>query len=115
MAEPSLRIEWSPDGRRVLTAGLSPEVKVWDAATGELALPPLLMKTKPVEGARFSADGRFIVAHSDDDLVRVWDAATGEAVTPLLPHQDTRHGGICHRRPAARHRQQLSAWCESGT
>lgn len=81
-------IEWSPDGRRVLTAGQSPAVKVWDAATGELALPPLVMKTKPVEGARFSADGRFIVAFSEEKLVRVWDAATGEPVTPLLPHAD---------------------------
>ncbi len=83
-----LNLEWSPDGRRVLTAGRSPAVKVWDAATGKLALPPLVMKAKPVEHARFSADGRFIVAGSDEKLVRVWDAATGEAVTPFLPHSD---------------------------
>jgi len=63
-------IAWSPDGRRVLTAGLSPEVKVWDAATGDLALPPLLMKAKPVECASFSANGRFIVAASEEKLVR---------------------------------------------
>lgn len=52
-------------------------------------LPPLRMKNRPVERARFSADGRFIVARSDEDLVRVWDAATGEPVTPFLPHTDT--------------------------
>jgi hypothetical protein len=46
------------------------------------------MKTRPVEGARFSADGRFVVAHSEEKLVRVWDTATGEAVTPFLPHTE---------------------------
>lgn len=82
-------LDWSPDGRRVLTAGTSPEVKVWDAATGDPALPPLRMRIRPVELARFSADGRFIVARCDEDLVRVWDAGTGEAITPFLHHRDT--------------------------
>jgi len=81
-------IDWSLDDRRVLTAGSSPQVKVWDAITGQSALPPLTMKSEPIEGARFSADGRFVVAHSEEKLVRMWDAATGEAVTAFLPHSE---------------------------
>lgn len=77
---------WSPDDKRLLTAGLTPEVKVWDAATGEELLAPLRLGAKPLEVALWSLDGRFIVARSDENTVRVWDAATGEPVTPVLKH-----------------------------
>jgi WD40 repeat protein len=79
-------VDWSPDGKRILTAGLTPEVKVWDASTGEQLLAPLLLGAKPLEAAQWSLDGRFIVARSDENTVRVWDAATGEPVTPVLHH-----------------------------
>ena len=79
-------VAWSPDDRRLLTAGLTPEVKVWDAATGEELLAPLRLGTKPLDTGLWSLDGRFIVARSDDNLVRVWDAATGEPVTPVIKH-----------------------------
>jgi WD40 repeat protein len=78
--------EFSPDGKRVVTAGLTPEAKVWDASTGEQLLPPLCLGSKPLEAALWSLDGRFIVARSDENSVRVWDAATGEPVTPVLQH-----------------------------
>lgn len=79
-------LDWSPDGRRITTAGDSPEVRVWDTATGELLLPPLRLGTSAVVTGLWSPDGRFIAARSDDHLARVWDAATGEPVTLPLPH-----------------------------
>ena len=79
-------VAWSPDDRRLLTAGLTPEVKVWDAATGEELITPLRLGAKPLETALWSLDGRFIVARSDENTVRVWEAATGEPVTPVLQH-----------------------------
>jgi WD40 repeat protein/serine/threonine protein kinase len=79
-------VDWSPDDRRLLTAGLTPEVKIWDATTGEQLLAPLRLGSKPLETALWSLDGRFIVARSDEDMVRVWDSVTGEAVTPLIQH-----------------------------
>lgn len=78
--------DWSPDGKRLATAGLTSEVKVWDASTGEQLLTPLRLGAKPIETAQWSLDGRFIVARSDENTVRVWDAATGEPVTPILQH-----------------------------
>jgi WD40 repeat protein len=80
-------VDWSPDGTRLTTSGLTPEVKVWNAATGEQLLAPLHLGTKPIKTAQWSLDGRFIVARSDDNVVRVWDAATGEPVTPILKHE----------------------------
>jgi WD40 repeat protein len=73
-------LDWSPDGKRLLTAGYG--VKVWDALTGE-------MFGAPLEGdmsARWSADGRFIATRGDDQRSRVWDASTTEPVTPFLRH-----------------------------
>lgn len=79
-------VDFSPDGRWLLTAGRTPVVRIWDAATGEQVRDALQLGTKPLETAQWSLDGRFIVARSDDNLVRVWDSTTGEAVTPMLPH-----------------------------
>ena len=78
--------EWSPDGKRIAMAGLTPEIKVWDASSGELSLPPLRLGNKSLITVMWSLDGRFLVARSDDNVVRAWDAVNGEPVTPLLKH-----------------------------
>jgi WD40 repeat protein len=79
-------VDWSPDGKRIAMAGLTPEIRVWNAASGELSLPPLRLGNQPLQTVMWSLDGRFLVARSDENLVRVWDAATGEPVTPVLKH-----------------------------
>jgi WD40 repeat protein len=79
-------VEWSPDGRRLLTAGNKEEILVWDAETGAQLLAPLRIPGGAVRVAHWSPDGRFIIGLSDKRQARVWDAATGEAVTPLLKH-----------------------------
>lgn len=79
-------LDWSPDGKRLLTAGLHPAAKLWDGVTGERLLRSMQIGDKPTRAARWSADGRCIITRSDEKLVRVWDAATAEAVTPLLRH-----------------------------
>ncbi len=71
-------LAWSPDGRQILTAGLGSS-KVWDAATGKLALPPLGHMSSHV--TTWSQDGRFIVA-LDDQSATVLDGKTGDAVAP---------------------------------
>ena len=79
-------LDWSPDGARLLTAGLANDVRIWDVATGEQFLSPLPTGKSHNRMARWSADGRFVVSRSDDNVARVWNAATAEAVTPLLLH-----------------------------
>ncbi len=80
------QVAFSPDGRRVLTAGSDSTAQVWDTTTGDRALPPL-RHTAPVQFAAFSSDGRWIVTASWDQTTRVWDARTGQPVTPALPHK----------------------------
>ncbi len=79
-----VQASFSPDSQRVITAGLAAEAHIWDAATGEQAIPPLKDKSAILR-ASFSPDGKFIVTCSAAGA-RLWDAATGEAITVVLRH-----------------------------
>jgi hypothetical protein len=57
---------FSPDGRRVLTAGLS-GARVWDAATGQPVTPPLAHQGGAPRAA-FSPNGRRVVTAGHDEV-----------------------------------------------
>lgn len=78
-------IDFSPEGRRVVTASADNTARVWDAATGR-PLSPALRHGGAVTCARFDSSGRRVVSASLDGTARVWDAATGESLTPPLNH-----------------------------
>jgi WD40 repeat protein len=63
--------DFSPDGRRVVTASADGTARVWDAATGQPIGAPLQHQAGVV-AAVFSADGHYIVTTSAGDTVRVW-------------------------------------------
>jgi WD40 repeat protein/serine/threonine protein kinase len=79
-------VNYSPDGRLLVSAGQDNAARVWDAATGRSAAPPLTHASH-VRWAGFSADSRMILT-AGKDMARVWDARTGEAVTPPLRHSN---------------------------
>jgi WD40 repeat protein/tRNA A-37 threonylcarbamoyl transferase component Bud32 len=76
---------FSPDGRRLATAGDDGMARVWDANTGEAITPPL-RHDGPVPHVVFSADGRFLATAGGDGTARVWDLRTGKPRTGPLRH-----------------------------
>jgi serine/threonine protein kinase/WD40 repeat protein len=83
-------IVFSPDGRRLLTACRSGEIRLWDARTGE-PLSAAIREEVEVSFAGFSPDGDLFVVggrmlSGTSGAVRVRDANDGSARTPLLSH-----------------------------
>jgi WD40 repeat protein len=77
---------FSPDGKRVVTAGGDKTARVWDATTGK-EYTPSLKHDASVVYASFSPDGKQVVTASIDKTARVWDATTGQALSAPLKHE----------------------------
>jgi WD40 repeat protein/tetratricopeptide (TPR) repeat protein len=78
--------EFSPDGRRVVTASEDGSARVWNADTGDPETPPL-EHDGAVYRAWFDADGRRVLTASDDGSARVWNATTGKLMTKPMTHK----------------------------
>ncbi len=93
-------VAFSPDGKRLASAGNDSTLRLWDAATGkELARipvpasPPFPSYGRPAEidqggvySVKFSPDGRTLASAGEDGVVRLWDAATGKESRTLPAH-----------------------------
>jgi hypothetical protein len=80
---------FSPDGRRIVSAGGDDRtLRVWDADSGAV-LRTLTGHTGWVDSCAFSPDGTWIVSASVfDQTLRVWDADSGSLVAHVeLPGQ----------------------------
>ena len=82
---------FSPDGLRILTAGIDRTLRIWNAATGDALTEPLLHDAGLLTAA-WSPNGRFIASGGRDRLVKVWNAATGQ----LQSSTPTQEGEISH-------------------
>ncbi len=70
-------IDFSPDGRHVLSTSFDATVKLWDASTGQELLT-LAGHTEEVNDVVFSPDGKRAISGSDDDQAILWDLDTGQ-------------------------------------
>ena len=77
------RVNFSPDGRKLLNVFWTPNVQIWDIATGEpLAV---LRHGHDVRYAAFSVDGDRVVTSSGNEA-RVWNVRTGKPLSPPIQH-----------------------------
>jgi WD40 repeat protein len=75
---PIFTIAFSPDGKRIASAGsLGNSLVIWDAATGKK-----LMTIFAIMTVAFTPDGKLIAGLSDSHL-KLWDAANGKELVSL--------------------------------
>jgi len=77
---------FSPDGRRIITAGNDNTIKVWDSATGE-ELKTLRGHRDGIDALTISSDGKRIVSGSVDGIIKLWDAESGFEMMTLRHRQ----------------------------
>jgi WD40 repeat protein len=75
--EPVYGIAFSPDGKRIASAGGDPKIRIWDSTSGEelLALTGFNWGHSCVA---FSPDGKRIAAGAAPGTVKIWDTTTGQ-------------------------------------
>jgi WD40 repeat protein len=75
-------VEFSPDGRWVLSAVLDGQAEIHDVQTGKLYLQPF-GSVPGLRAASFSPDGKFILTASEDGNATLWEVAALKAVFQL--------------------------------
>jgi WD40 repeat protein/tetratricopeptide (TPR) repeat protein len=83
------RVVFTRDARYFATASQDGTARVWDAATGRPAGPPLHHRNY-VADVSFSPDGNTLAAgdYGPAGLIKLWDWRTGRELRPPLQHDD---------------------------
>jgi WD40 repeat protein len=84
---PVMSVDYSPDGKRIITGGQSHDISVWDAVTGE-RIATLKGHTDDVIAVRYSANGRYIASGGIDNSLILWDAISGDLLRRFTDHTD---------------------------
>jgi WD40 repeat protein len=84
-------VEFSPDGKLLVTGDGNKRVQRWDATVGleRVRTRPVgqaLLHQEGVAAVAVSHDSRLLLSASSDETARLWDAATGAALGPTLRH-----------------------------
>ncbi len=78
-------VAYSPDSRRLASAGADQTVRIWDAETGK-EIQCLRGHRSEVFSVAYSPDGRYLASAGADCLVKLWDAETGKEIRTLDGH-----------------------------
>jgi WD40 repeat protein/DNA-binding SARP family transcriptional activator/energy-coupling factor transporter ATP-binding protein EcfA2 len=85
-ASQAVTLEFSPDGRYLLTGSDGDGLHLWDTTTGQ-EVRRFTDHQGPARG-RFSPDGRQIVSAGDDGMIRLWETESGLETLSWAAHDD---------------------------
>lgn len=89
--ESVVSVQFSPDGKTLLSAGGGKTARLWDLRDGK-ALQVFRGHAGGLTSAQFSPDGSSVVTAGDDKTVRLWDAADGRERHVLRGHTEAATG-----------------------
>jgi RNA polymerase sigma factor (sigma-70 family) len=79
-------LDFSPDGRTLMTMGTDQAIRLWDAVTGKPALEWPAHQGE-VQSLVFTPDGRSLISGGIEGSVRLWEVASGRQVRELIGHR----------------------------
>jgi WD40 repeat protein len=79
-------LTFSPDSKRLATAGTDGVACLWDARTGKQLLQ-LHGHASNVSDVVFSSDGKLLLTASTDQTTRAWDSASGRLIRVYRGHE----------------------------
>jgi WD40 repeat protein/serine/threonine protein kinase len=78
-------VDYSPDGRFIISAGIDQRLRLWEAATGKL-IRTFKEESAALWCARFTPDGKRALAGDAQGIIHLYDVASGEKTHRLTGH-----------------------------
>jgi WD40 repeat protein len=81
-----LWLEFSPDGRRLISTAFDEPLKIWDVASGKMVGQPIEAE-RPFAYFRLGPGGKRLATRSQGGTARLWDAFTGLPASEPFEHE----------------------------
>lgn len=85
--KPINHVQFSPDGRYIVSGSFDKKIKLWDGYTGDF-MYTFDGHVGPVYLISWSVDSRYLVSGSQDSTLKLWDIKTRKLMMDLPGHAD---------------------------
>ena len=85
--QPVCHVQFSPDGRYIVSGSFDKSLKLWDGYTGKFMFS-FMGHVGAVYNVSWSTDSMYFVSASKDSTMKVWDIKTRKLREDLPGHAD---------------------------